>query len=211
MTPKAKYYETLANTMIKNFEKRRMEAYYYPTAKEAVEKALSFLPSGAVVAHGGSMTLEETGMMDALRSADIQFLDRAVCKTPEDSRKIFHDALMADYYFMSTNAITLDGQLVNTDGTGNRVAALIYGPENVIIIAGMNKVAATLEEAESRVKNIASPPNAIRLDRNTPCALTGSCHDCFSEGCICSHTVITRRSAIKGRIKLILVGEELGY
>lgn len=76
MTPKAKYYETLANTMIKNFEKRRMEAYYYPTAKEAVEKALSFLPSGAVVAHGGSMTLEETGMMDALRSADIQFLDR---------------------------------------------------------------------------------------------------------------------------------------
>ena len=112
---------------------------------------------------------------------------------------------------MSTNAITLDGQLVNTDGTGNRVAALIYGPENVIIIAGMNKVAATLEEAESRVKNIASPPNAIRLDRNTPCALTGSCHDCFSEGCICSHTVITRRSAIKGRIKLILVGEELGY
>ena len=97
MTPKAKYYETLANTMIKNFEKRRMEAYYCPTAKEAVEKALSFLPSGAVVAHGGSMTLEETGMMDALRSADIQFLDRAVCKTPEDSRKIFHDALMADY------------------------------------------------------------------------------------------------------------------
>ena len=83
MTPKAKYYETLANTMIKNFEKRRMEAYYCPTAKEAVEKALSFLPSGAVVAHGGSMTLEETGMMDALRSADIQFLDRAVCKTPE--------------------------------------------------------------------------------------------------------------------------------
>ena len=90
MTPKAKYYETLANTMIKNFEKRRMEAYYYPTAKEAVEKALSFLPSGAVVAHGGSMTLEETGMMDALRSADIEFLDRAVCKTPEDSRKILH-------------------------------------------------------------------------------------------------------------------------
>ncbi len=97
--------------------------------KEAVEKALSFLPSGAVVAHGGSMTLEETGMMDALRSADIEFLDRAVCKTPEDSRKIFHDALMADYYFMSTNAMTIDGELVNIDGNGNRVAALIYGPE----------------------------------------------------------------------------------
>ena len=147
MTPKAKYYETLANTMIKNFEKRRMEAYYCPTAKEAVEKALSFLPSGAVVAHGGSMTLEETGMMDALRSADIQFLDRAVCKTPEDSRKIFHDALMADYYFMSTNAMTIDGELVNIDGNGNRVAALIYSPENVIILAGMNKVAKDAAEA----------------------------------------------------------------
>ena len=150
MTPKAKYYETLANTMIKNFEKRRMEAYYYPTAKEAVEKALSFLPSGAVVAHGGSMTLEETGMMDALRSADIEFLDRAVCKTPEDSRKIFHDALMADYYFMSTNAMTIDGELVNIDGNGNRVAALIYGPENVIILAGMNKVAKDVAEAVDR-------------------------------------------------------------
>ena len=150
MTPKAKYYETLANTMIKNFEKRRMEAYYCPTAKEAVEKALSFLPSGAVVAHGGSMTLEETGMMDALRSADIQFLDRAVCKTPEDSRKIFHDALMADYYFMSTNAMTIDGELVNIDGNGNRVAALIYGPENVIILAGMNKVAKDVAEAVDR-------------------------------------------------------------
>ena len=101
MTPKAKYYETLANTMIKNFEKRRMEAYYCPTAKEAVEKALSFLPSGAVVAHGGSMTLEETGMMDALRSADIEFLDRAVCKTPEDSRKIItllHDVCKTYMY-----------------------------------------------------------------------------------------------------------------
>ena len=172
MTPKAKYYETLANTMIKNFEKRRMEAYYCPTAKEAVEKALSFLPSGAVVAHGGSMTLEETGMMDALRSADIQFLDRAVCKTPEDSRKIFHDGLMADYYFMSTNAMTIDGVLVNIDGNGNRVAALIYGPENVIILAGMNKVAKDVAEAVDRVHLTATPMNCVRLNKQTPCSVT---------------------------------------
>ena len=197
MTPKAKYYETLANTMIKNFEKRRMEAYYYPTAKEAVEKALSFLPSGAVVAHGGSMTLE--------------FLDRAVCKTPEDSRKIFHDALMADYYFMSTNAMTIDGELVNIDGNGNRVAALIYGPENVIILAGMNKVAKDVAEAIDRVHLTATPMNCVRLNKQTPCAVTGVCADCLSPDCICNQVVITRRSGIQGRIKVILIGEELGY
>ena len=211
MTPKAKYYETLANTMIKNFEKRRIEAYYCPTTKEAVEKALSFLPSGAVVAHGGSMTLEETGMMDALRSADIQFLDRAVCKTPEDSRKIFHDALMADYYFMSTNAMTIDGELVNIDGNGNRVAALIYGPENVIILAGMNKVAKDVAEAVDRVHLTATPMNCVRLNKQTPCAVTGVCADCLSPDCICNQVVITRRSGIQGRIKVILIGEEFGY
>ena len=211
MTPKTKYYETLANTMIKNFEKRRMEAYYYPTAKEAVEKALSFLPSGAVVAHGGSMTLEETGMMDALRSADIQFLDRAVCKTPEDSRKIFHDALMADYYFMSTNAMTIDGELVNIDGNGNRVAAISYGPKEVIVIAGSNKIVRDAEEARKRVKEISAPANAMRLDCNTPCTIDGICRNCASEKRICCTEVLTGYQRIKNRIKVIIVDGDFGF
>ena len=157
------------------------------------------------------MTLEETGMMDALRSADIQFLDRAVCKTPEDSRKMFHDALMADFYFMSTNAMTIDGELVNIDGNGNRVAALIYGPENVIILAGMNKVAKDVAEAVDRVHLTATPMNCVRLNKQTPCAVTGVCADCLSPDCICNQVVITRRSGIQGRIKVILIGEEFGY
>lgn len=112
---------------------------------------------------------------------------------------------------MSTNAITMDGELVNIDGSGNRVAALIFGPEEVIIVAGMNKVTADVPGAYKRVKNIASPPNCVRLNKNTPCAMTGQCGSCLGDDCICSQTVITRRSGIPGRIKVILVGEELGY
>ena len=212
MTPKQQYYETTANTILKSFERRGFEGCYCATSKEAVEKALSYVKPGMQVSFGGSMTLGECGVMDALRErTDITLLDRSKAETQEEVQEIYHKALSCDCYFMSTNAITLDGELVNTDGTGNRVAALIYGPKNVIIVAGMNKVASSLEEAKSRVKNIASPPNCIRLNRNTPCALTGKCHDCFGDDCICSQTVITRRSAIKNRIKIILVGEELGY
>ena len=211
MDPKELHYETLAKTVISNLEKRNMEAYYCKTSREAVEKALSMLPSGAVVAHGGSMTLEESGMISALRNANIRFLDRATCKTPEDSKKIFHDALNADYYFMSTIALTIDGELVNIDGNGNRVAALIYGPENVILLVGMNKIAVNEAEAIQRVHATATPLNCQRLMKKPPCTAPGVCADCLSPDCICNQVVITRRSGTKGRIKVILIGEELGY
>ena len=116
-----------------------------------------------------------------------------------------------DYYFMSSNAITLDGQLVNIDGRGNRVACLIDGPKNVIIIAGMNKIVTDVEAGIERVRNYASPPNNIRLGYNTPCAQLGRCANCLVDDCICCQIVITRKSKIPGRIKVILVGEELGY
>lgn len=212
MTPKQQYYETAANTILKTFQKRGFEGCYCATSKEAVQKALSYVQPGMSVSFGGSMTLSECGLMDELKKhSDLTLLDRSRAGSSEEVQEIYHQALNCDCYFMSTNAISMDGQLVNTDGTGNRVAALIYGPANVIIIAGMNKVAATLEDAKSRVKAIATPPNCIRLGRQTPCAVTGVCHDCFGDDCVCSHTVVTRRSAIRGRIKIILVGEELGY
>ena len=125
--------------------------------------------------------------------------------------KIYHKALCADFFFMSTNAITADGELVNIDGNGNRLAALIYGPEHVIILAGMNKVVRNVDDAISRVKNIAAPANGVRLNTSTPCAITGICHDCFSPSCMCSHTVVTRRCSTPGRITVLLIGEELGY
>ncbi len=212
MTPKQQYYENAAGTILKNMEKRGFEGCYCPTKEEAVRRAMSYVAPGMSVSSGGSITLMECGLMDALKArTDVTLLDRAAAGSPEEVSEICHKALSCDCYFMSTNAISMDGQLVNTDGTGNRIAALIYGPENVIIIAGMNKVAATLEDARTRVQAQATPPNCLRLNRKTPCAATGVCHDCFGDDCICSHTVITRRSAVKGRIKIILVGEELGY
>lgn len=112
---------------------------------------------------------------------------------------------------MSSNAITLGGKLVNIDGNGNRIAALIYGPKNVIVVAGMNKVTTDEESAMKRIRNYASPVNALRLSQNTPCAATGECHDCLSDACICCQVLVTRKSRTKNRIKVILVGEELSY
>lgn len=212
MNPKQMHYETLANTVIQNLAKRRMEGCYCPTIEEAEKKAFSYLTEGCTVSFGGSMTLEETGMLTALRhDPNIRLIDRATAKSPEETKQMYHDALSADFYFMSTNAITVNGELVNIDGTGNRVAALIYGPENVIIMAGMNKIATNIDEALSRVHNTATPMNCKRLGKKTPCAATGICADCLSPDCICNQVVITRRSGIEGRIKVILIGEEFGY
>ena len=212
MNPKQLHYETLANTIIKNLNKRRMEGCYCATIEEAEKKAFSYLSDGCTVSYGGSMTLDEMGMLTALRhDPNITLIDRATATSPEETKKLYHDALSADFYFMSTNAITVDGELVNIDGTGNRVAALIYGPENVIIMVGMNKVAANVDEALSRVHNTACPMNCHRLNKKTPCSTTGACADCLSPDCICNQVVITRRSGIEGRIKVILIGEELGY
>ena len=211
MSPKEIANQNLANTIIKNMAKKNMEGYYCATRAEAVEKALSLMPEGASVTWGGSMTLTECGLMDALKTANYELIDRDTAKTPEDSRLMYAKQVMADYYLMSSNAITIDGELVNIDGRANRVSCLCWGPQNVIIIAGMNKVCSDVESAVQRVRNFAAPPNCVRLNRNTPCTQTGKCGDCYSPDCICSQVLITRRSSTPNRIKVILVGEELGY
>lgn len=212
MNPKQSYYEIQAGTMIKNLEKRRMQGFYCATKEEALEKVMSLIEAGSKVSNGGSMTLEECGIMDALRAReDITFLDRATARTPEEQGAILHQALLCDDYLMSTNAITIDGELINIDGNGNRVAALIYGPKSVIIVAGMNKVVPDVESGIKRVHEMASPPNCVRLNKKTPCSITGRCGNCYGDDSICSQTVITRRSGAVNRIKVILVGEELGY
>ncbi len=212
MNPKQIFYETQAKTIIKNLERRRMKGYYCQGKEDALKTAMSLTAADSTVSFGGSMTLAETGILDALRKrTDIRLIDRSLAKTPEEIKQSYRDSFSADTYFMSTNAITLDGQLVNVDGNGNRAAALIYGPDQVIIIAGMNKAVSDTDDALRRIHNIASPPNCIRLNKNTPCAAAGVCGECMGDDCICSQTVITRRSGITGRIKVILVGEELGY
>lgn len=212
MNPIQTHYETLAATVIKNLEKRQMEGYYFATAEEAIEKALSLLPEGAVVSYGGSMTLVDTGLLDKLRTTSaIDLLDRDNAKDAAEKDDICRRSFFADTYFMSSNAITIDGELVNIDGNGNRVAALIYGPKEVIILAGMNKIVPSVEDAVKRVRNTATPPNCIRLNKQTPCVTTGACANCLSPDCICNQIVITRRSGIKGRIKVLLIGETLGF
>ncbi len=201
-----------AETIIKNLEKRNMEGYFADTKEEAVKLIMEkFLTKGKRVSFGGSMSLKESGLMDALQESGCVVYDRAAAKTPEEMRQMKANMINSDYFLMSTNAITLDGELVNIDGYANRVSFLCYGPESVIILAGMNKVVSSVEDGVRRVRDIASPPNTVRLGKNTPCAKTGRCGDCFGDDCICSQFVITRRSGVKNRIKVVLVAEELGY
>lgn len=211
MTPKQISYRNTANGMIEKMAVRGMDGYYCDTREEACAKALELMQEGASVSFGGSMTLNEIGLLDAIRQGNYEVIDRADAKTPEERRAIYGRIVTADYFLMSTNAITLNGELINIDGFGNRVACLCCGPENVIVVAGMNKVTSTVEEGINRAKNIAAPPNAVRLSRPTPCTQIGRCAECQMEGCICAQTVITRRSLTPHRIKVILVGEELGF
>lgn len=205
------FYETQANTIIKKLEQNNMAGYYCKTSEDAKKLALSFIENPSVIAWGGSATLKEMGILDELKNYDHTLLDKSKAATPEEVRQVLIQAFAADYYLMSSNAITLNGELVNIDGNGNRVAALIYGPKNVIVIAGMNKVVTDMTVAVDRVRNFASPPNAIRLKLSTPCAATGKCYDCTNEQCLCCQIVTTRFSRIPERIKVILVGESLGY
>lgn len=202
-----------AKTIIKGLEKRNMEGVFCETKEDALSKALSYIEEGSSVTWGGSMSIEEIGLMDAVKNGNYKVIDRSVAKNYEEQREIFSKAVLADYYLMSSNAITLDGELINIDGTGNRVACLTYGPKNVIMIIGMNKVVNDVEDGIKRVRNFASPPNTLRLGLKTPCSMTGRCGDCYGDTCICSQIVVTRRqsTAMRGRIKVILVGESLGY
>lgn len=210
-TPKQQYYEALADSLIDKFNLRGIEGYYCDTKEDALLTAKRFLTPGCSVSWGGSVTLQEIGLINDLKHSDYTVYDRATASTPEERSDLYADTVCCDYYFMSTNAITLDGQLVNIDGFGNRVACLITGPKNVVIVAGMNKVAGDIASAIERVHNVAAPPNAIRLGLDLPCAKFGRCTNCLDDACMCCQTVITRKSKIPGRIKVILVGEELGY
>ena len=211
LLPKQKYYENIANTIIKNFKKRQIEGYYCPNKISALQKALELIPKGSRIGWGGSMTLIETGLISALQDGNYKILDRDIASSLEEEKEIYSQIFHSDYFLMSTNAITLDGELINIDRKGNRVALLCFGPQNVLILTGLNKVVTDIESGFKRIQNVASSSNSIRLNRNTPCAITGKCENCYSPDCMCGQFVITRRSGITNRIKVILIGEELGY
>lgn len=205
------FYKMQAETIIKHLEKRRMKGFYCSTSEEATALALTLMPQGASIAWGGSETIKEIGLVDALYQAGTYTLYDRDKAPQEEINHTLRMAFFSDFYLMSSNAITLDGELINIDGCGNRIAALTYGPKEVIMIVGMNKITKTIEAGIDRIKNIASPQNAIRLNRKTPCGLTGACNNCLSPDCMCMYTHITRNSREADRIKVILVGETLGY
>lgn len=204
------YYRKRAEVLVKNLQSRHFEAFYCDSAADALEKALALIPENALVSWGGAMSAQQIGLIDAIRAGAYRTIDRDKCETPEEREQAMKDALFCDTFLMGANAMSIDGQMVSIDGTGNRIGALVYGPKSVIVIVGMNKVSDTLEEAIRRARTVAAPRNKQRFGGGTPCAVTGVCGDCKSEKCICNHIVITRHCRPVGRIKFIVVGENLG-
>lgn len=205
------YYEKRGKLLVKNLIGRHFDAYYCKNKKEALEKALALIPEGASVGWGGTMSTAEIGLQDAIRAGNYQAIDRDRAANMEERERISRACLDADVFLTGANAMSLDGQMVNVDGNGNRVAAIIYGPKSVLVIVGMNKVCDTLEDAVKRARTVASPMNMQRFMLDTPCAVTGVCSDCKCEACICNQIVITRHCRPAGRIKFLVVGEDLGY
>lgn len=209
---KKKFYKNQADSIINKLKARKMEGYYCDTMEDAKKKVLELIgePEKSV-GYGGSMTIDDSDLKDMIAKAGHELIQREkLNQTPEGEAQCKARLINADAFLMSTNAITLDGELINIDGRGNRVAFLIYGPKQVIVLAGMNKVVSNVEDGIRRVRNFATPPNTVRLNCDTPCAVTGQCADCLTNS-ICCQIVTTRVSLVPGRIKVILVGEELGY
>lgn len=201
----------LAEQLMRAFESRNMKACYAETKEEARKKALEWIPEGSTVTWGGSMSIEEIGLKDALLKGNYQVFDCNLNKTQEERKEIYRKAFTCDFFLSSANAVSEDGVIVNIDGNANRVAAIAYGPENVLMIVGMNKVVKIQEDAMRRAKHIAAPMNAQRFGGKTPCTATGSCGDCKSPDCVCCQTLVTRYSRVKDRIKIILVNDNLGF
>ncbi|ONI45291.1 hypothetical protein AN640_04695 [Candidatus Epulonipiscium fishelsonii] len=209
-TPKYVKYDLLGPNVVKALEKHHFEAYYCKTKEEAFNQVLNLIPETDVVSWGGSMTLDAIGIIEALIKRN-PCINRDATSTREEFVQKTIEAFSSDTYLLSSNAISEDGQLYNIDGAGNRVAALSFGPKSVIVVASMNKVVKTLDDAISRAKNVAAPTNAQRFNIKTPCKSTGTCSNCLSTDSICASFVNTRISRPPKRIKVVLIGEEFGF
>lgn len=213
MTPKEKRNALLAEKLVGNLKQRHYEAFFCPTAQEAVEKITGMIPEGSSVTWGGSMTIRDMGLTKALHNKEgLDIWDRDLAPSREEAQEIYRRAFYADYYLSSVNAMSEDGEIVNIDGNGNRVAAITFGPKRVILVVGINKVALNLDAAISRARSLAAPVNMMRFaNLNTPCKNDGTCHDCKSPDSICNYIQIMRNSHPVGRHIVVIVGEELGY
>ena len=206
------YKEKQVERTIANLQKRNMDGFYVTDQIQLIQLLKKLMPRNSIVGVGDSLTLFEMGVLDFLRNGSYNFLDKYKQGiSDEEKKEIYIRNFSADAFLCSTNALTEEGELYNIDGNGNRVAAMIFGPNQVIIIVGINKIVKDIEEAEKRVRNYAAPIDAKRLNKNTPCTITGYCVDCTSKDRICNDFVVIRGQIIKGRIKVVIVGKNLGY
>ena len=212
LKPRKMQYDKAGPKVAEALNKRYFEAYYCPDRDTAVQKVLELISADDTVSWGGTLTVDELGIKDLLRARGQRLIDRDSAQSNEERVELMRQGLLADTFLTSSNAVTADGQLFNIDGNGNRVAAFCYGPKQVIVVAGMNKVAGDLEGAMRRAREVAAPVNAQRFAGiKTPCSVTGLCADCTGPDSICCQIVTTRICRPAGRIKVVLVGEELGF
>lgn len=205
-------YEKQIERTIKALENNNMNGYLVKSKEDLIEKICDLVSENSVVACGGSQTLFEAGVIDHLRSGRYEFLDRyKEGLKPNDMKDIFRKSFLSDAYFTSTNAITESGELYNVDGNGNRVAAMLYGPDKVIVICGRNKIVKDVNEAIRRNEQVAAPANAKRLDTKTPCKVTGHCMDCNSSDRICCEYTLIKKQRIQDRIHVIFLDDDFGY
>jgi L-lactate utilization protein LutB len=205
------YKEALAQGVIKALERRNMTGLYVKTTEEALERVVGLIPEGSKVGFGGSLSLDQIGVKDILRAGNYHLIDHGMPGLSEDKAQgLRKESLLADVFLTSTNALTMDGKLVNIDGNGNRVAAISFGPTKVIVVAGINKIVPDLEAATRRIKEYVTPLHARRRDRPVPCAQTGACVDCHIPQRLCGIVCIIENQRQKDRITVVIVGEELG-
>ncbi len=204
-------YKVKSAAVIKNLERRNMEGFYCETIEEAVEKAMSMIKQDDTVGWGGSTTIDQIGIKKLLQEKSITVIDRDKVSDPEEKVKLMKKALTSNVFLTSVNAITMDGELLNIDGNGNRLAAYCYGPDSVIVIAGMNKIVTDLDAALKRARLDSTVPNTFRTNSKTPCHFTGKCTECTMSDTMCGQILVTRFCKPQNRIKVILVGENLGF
>ena len=211
-TPVELRYDKLGPKVVKALQSRFFEAWYFSDSAEAVEKVFSLIPKTDTVSWGGSQTTADLNLTKLAAEKGYKVIDRDKAASPAERMEMMRQALLCDTFLTSTNALTEDGQMVNVDGNGNRVAAMTFGPKQVIVVAGMNKVVQTVMDAYTRARTIAAPANTQRFATlKTPCIETGACADCLSPDCICSYIVRTRICKPAGKIKVILIGKDLGF
>ena len=205
------YFDKRGEVLVKNLQKRHFEAYYCATKEDALKQVMALIPEGSVVGWGGAVSASQVGVQAAVHAGNYTVIDRDLVSDMAEKTRLMRECFNADYFITGANALSLDGQMVNIDGNGNRVGMIVYGPRNIIVVAGMNKVCATLEEAVKRARTVAAPMNQQRFGLPNPCTCTGVCADCLTETSICNQILITRNCKPAGRIKFVLVGEELGF